>query len=196
MNDFIDSSSETTTSASFTAAPGETETQIPVPVPVSPVPTPDTIATYGIQGVVVTLVLALGKPLIDKVYEFFSDSAKASRYREERQLEAQVRSANLIEESYKDQREFIQKAILDQSKRFEEMFQVMIKSTEKQNELMARGYEDVRNGINLDSSALKNLEALFKESNKYKEEEIVLLRELYKRVKVISAACQNRAIIE
>lgn len=81
------------------------------PVKTSPTVTPDSIGVYGVQGLVITLLFSLGKPLLDKLYLAFNENAKIKADKENRALDAQLKQTQLLQDAFTDQQNFFQEMI-------------------------------------------------------------------------------------
>lgn len=163
--------------------------EVPVPVPVSPIATPDAIATYSIQGVIVTLVIALGKPLLDKLYDLFSSTSKQKAEIEKEKYRQSVRAANLLEESYVQQRELLQNTMINQSAQFEKAVQQLIEAKNSNTKTL----ENLASGIGAEfKEELKAIQELTDSINKCHEIEwdnIVELKEINKKLRHLIALC-------
>ncbi|MEM2990235.1 MAG: hypothetical protein QXQ02_03520 [Halobacteria archaeon] len=162
------------------------------PIPVSPIATPDTIATYGIQGVIVTLVIALGKPLLDKIYDFFSNSSKQKAELEAEKYKQSVRAANLIEESYLKQRDFLQETVLRQTAQFEEMVEALIQAKNKNTQVLENLSEDIKKEFTTELEALHTLNSHLTAQKNIEGDIYAQLVEINKRVKYLVQLCGGR----
>jgi hypothetical protein len=89
------------------------------PIRTSPQATPESFLNYGIQGVVVALVLGLGKPLIDRLALLLNERAKQRNIKEEKALDAQIKQKDIVQQSMVDQQEFLQQLLMDQKEYFQ-----------------------------------------------------------------------------
>lgn len=161
------------------------------PIPVSSVPTPDSLANYGIQGVIVTLVIALGKPLIDKLYEFFSSSAKSKRAFEEEKYKQSVRASNILEESYKEQRTFMQDSMIAQGQAFNQAVKALMEAQQKSNETTEKFLQHVNNNFNVDNENSKKVISSIQDLSDFQQESLKVLMEISRKMKALSILCER-----
>ena len=104
----------------------------PVPVPVTQTPSADAIASYGIQGLVITFMVYVGKPVLEKLYLFFSEGARAKRERQLKAEEAQIKQVEQLEITRRDQRDFLEQFVQQQQQQLFSELQVVMKSQREQ----------------------------------------------------------------
>lgn len=102
------------------------------PVPVTQTPSPDALASYGIQGVVITLMVYVGKPLLEKLYLLFSEGARAKHERQQKLEEAQMKQAELLENTKRDQRDFLETFVQQQQQQIFSELQTVMKAQREQ----------------------------------------------------------------
>jgi hypothetical protein len=116
----VEDTPENSQEAQSTGANRQNQAYEEVPVtpiyPVEPVPTytspqPEQFLSYGIQGAIITLMLGLGKPLIDRLSVMFSERARIKASKEDKALDLQIRGAELSAGKEKDQQDFLQQML-------------------------------------------------------------------------------------
>lgn len=122
----------------------DTITEIPVvprieePVPVTQTPSADSIASYGIQGLVITFMVYVGKPVLEKLYLFFSEGARAKRERQLKAEEAQIKQVEQIEITRRDQRDFLEQFVEQQQQQLFSELQTVMKAQREQLGIIER----------------------------------------------------------
>lgn len=127
------------------------------PLKVSPELTPDSLASYGVQGLVIATVISLLPPTLNKLFLMFSQKAQDRAKREETAMTAQINQAKILQEQLNKQNAFMQNLLVDARKDYDDALVKTALSNAEVLRQMSNYIEAVDRKMNDQSSAFLTL---------------------------------------